>query len=68
MFTADKKSILRRPQVEARTGQSRSSIYAGMAAGTFPRPVPLGKKAVGWVEAEVTAWIDNCIAQREGGR
>lgn len=60
--------VLRRRDVESKTGLSRSSIYAGISAGTFPKPIPLGKKAVGWVEAEVTAWIDYCIAQREGGR
>jgi prophage regulatory protein len=32
-------SILRRKQVQARTGLSRSTIYARIAAGTFPRPI-----------------------------
>lgn len=57
-------SILRRKQVEARTGLSRSSIYAkirGTRPGefdpTFPKPVSLGARAVGWVEAEVDAWL-----------
>jgi prophage regulatory protein len=57
-------SILRRKQVEARTGLSRSSIYAkirGTRQGefdpTFPKPVSLGARAVGWIEAEVDAWL-----------
>lgn len=50
-------SILRRKQVEARTGLSRSSIYARIKLGTFPSPVSLGGKAVGWVESELQAWI-----------
>ena len=38
--------VLRRPAVEAMTGLSRSTIYAMMAEGEFPRPLKLGKRAV----------------------
>ena len=57
--------ILRRKQVEARTGMSRSSIYAGISAGSFPAPVPLGEKSVGWLEHEIAGWIASRIAARE---
>ena len=50
-------TILRRKQVEARTGLSRSTIYDRIKAGTFPAPVSLGEKAVGWIESEVDAWL-----------
>lgn len=50
--------ILRRPDVEARTGLARSTIYAWMAAGTFPRPVALGARLVGWRESEIQAWLE----------
>ena len=50
-------SILRRKQVEARTGLSRSTIYHHIKAGIFPRPVPLGPRAVGWIEFDVSNWI-----------
>ena len=49
--------ILRRPQVEARTGLSRSTLYQYIQDGLFPRPVSLGPRAVGWLESEVNAWI-----------
>jgi prophage regulatory protein len=49
--------ILRRPQVEACTGLSRSTLYQYIQDGLFPRPVSLGARAVGWLESEVTAWI-----------
>ena len=49
--------ILRRPQVEARTGLSRSTLYQYIQGGLFPRPVSLGPRAVGWLESEVNAWI-----------
>ena len=49
--------ILRRPAVEATTGLSRSTIYQHMQDGTFPKPIRLGAKAVGWLENEVVDWI-----------
>lgn len=50
--------ILRRKQVESRTGLSRSTIYARIAEGLFPRPIDLGGgRAVGWVESEIDAWL-----------
>lgn len=60
-------AILRRPQVIARTGLKRTAIQDRIRAGTFPRPVSLGARAVGWVESEITAWIASRAAEREGG-
>lgn len=57
-----KISILRRPDVEARTGLSRSTIYLKVAQGSFPRPVSLGARAVGWVASEVEAWLEQQVA------
>ncbi len=60
--------ILRRKQVEARTGLSRSSIYAAIKAGTFPAPVSLGEKSVGWLQHEIDGWISARVAaSRERG-
>lgn len=56
--------ILRRKQVEARTGLSRSSIYAGISAGTFPAPIALGEKSVGWLKHEIGDWIAAKVAAR----
>lgn len=49
--------IMRRPEVESTTGLSRSLIYAKMSEGTFPLPVRLGKRAVGWPESRVNDWL-----------
>ncbi|MDE2773224.1 MAG: AlpA family transcriptional regulator [Gemmatimonadota bacterium] len=59
--------VLRLPQVLARTGLSRSSIYLRVADGTFPRPVRLGKRAIGWIESEIDQWIRAQIAASRGG-
>lgn len=56
--------VLRRPEVEAITGLSRSTIYQYMQSGMFPRPIRLGAKAVGWLESEVHAWIEARTAER----
>jgi prophage regulatory protein len=53
----EKLSILRRYQVEKRTGLSRSTIYLRIQEGTFPRPINLGARAVGWLENEIEAWL-----------
>ena len=52
-----KLCILRRKQVEKRTGLSRSTIYLRIQEGTFPKPINLGARAVGWLENEVEAWL-----------
>ncbi len=56
-------TILRLPAVKAATGLSRSTIYERMRRGTFPAPVPLGGKAVGWLESDVSAWIRQTVAE-----
>ena len=49
--------LLRRREVESRTGLSRSSIYSKMDAGEFPRPRRIGKRAVAWLEADIEHWL-----------
>lgn len=54
--------ILRRPEVEKLTGLARSTIYNRMEQGTFPKPVPLGGRLVGWLESDVDKWITERMA------
>ena len=49
--------VLRRRQVEARTGLGRSSLYALIAGGQFPTPIRLSANTVGWLEHEIDGWI-----------
>jgi prophage regulatory protein len=46
-------SILRRKQVEAESGYSRSTIYLRITQGLWVHPVALGARAVGWPAGEV---------------
>lgn len=48
-------TILRRTQVQAESGYSRSTIYLRISQGLFPKPVRLGSRAVGWPAREVAA-------------
>ena len=64
-------AILRRKQVEARTGLRRSTIYAKIAAGEFPASIRLGARSVGWVESEISEWLkvpDRRKSRWPGGR
>lgn len=55
-------AILRLPLVKGRTGLSRSTIYQRIADGSFPKPISLGARAVGWLESEIEAWLESCVS------
>ena len=57
--------IVRRREVEAATGLSRTSLYRLGAAGKFPRPIKLGPHAVGWRADEIAAWIEQRTVERD---
>jgi prophage regulatory protein len=60
--------FIRLSQVKERVGLGRSSLYAKIKLGEFPRPVHLGARAVGWIESEVESWIAARIACRGGAQ
>ena len=61
------KTIWRLPEVMARTGLGRSTIYDKIKKGEFPPPINLGLRAVGWIAGEVIDWIQSRIdASRSG--
>ena len=62
------RRILRLHEVEALTGRKRSAIYEDIHAGLFPAPVPIGERAVGWLEDELIAWQETCVAARDERR
>ena len=49
--------LMRRSQLEERLGLTRSSIYKMMDDGEFPRPMKIGKRAVGWRADDVEHWL-----------
>ena len=58
--------LLRLPEVKATTGLSKSSIYARISEGTFPKQIPLGPRLVVWVEADIQNWITQQVSAARG--
>lgn len=56
--------ILRLKEVINLTGLSRSTLYDRISQGIFPENISLGGSTVGWVEHEVTDWIQERITER----
>lgn len=56
--------IFRRREVERITGLARSTIYAGVKAGTFPPPVRLGPNSVGWRQSAIADWLASRESQQ----
>jgi len=57
----------RLPAIMVRTGLKRSSVYALVAAGYFPKPVKLSERSSAWIVKEVDSWIADRIAERDAG-
>ncbi|RYE02309.1 MAG: AlpA family phage regulatory protein [Sphingobacteriales bacterium] len=55
-------SILRLPKTLEKSGYSRSGLYQRIAEGLWTKPVPIGLRAVGWPDFEVSALNAACIA------
>lgn len=57
--------IIRLKEVLDTTGLARSTVYKFVSEGTFPKPVSLGDRCVGWVESEVQSWILDKVKLRD---
>ncbi len=51
------QKVMRIKEVIACIGLARSTVYAMCAAGTFPKPISLNKRAVGWRADQVEEWL-----------
>ncbi len=57
--------ILKLNDVIERCALSRSSIYAAVQNGKFPKPISIiGARAVGWLESEIENFITERAEQR----
>jgi prophage regulatory protein len=50
-------AILRCKQVAREVGLSRSTIYQRIKDGTFPAPIRLGERAVGWRAGDIDRFL-----------
>mgnify|MGYP000341284400 CR=1 FL=1 len=60
-------TLERLPQVKARTGLARSTLYRMIACGEFPKNLKLSQRCSAWNSAEVDVWIASRIAARDQG-
>ena len=51
-------TILRMAAVCQLTKLGKSTVYRKLAEGTFPPPVRLGARAVGWKTRDIVAWLE----------
>lgn len=51
-------AFLRLPEVMARTGLPKASIYSMKNRGLFPVSINLGGRKVGWLEVDIEEWIN----------
>lgn len=58
-----RQALLRLPEVIARVGYSRSSLYAKIREKEFPAPIKLGDRAVAWLSSDVDDWITQRVAE-----
>jgi len=61
---------MRRAEVLKKVGLSKVTLQTLMDAVKFPKPVKLcgqDGRAVGWIDSEVDAWIEQRIADRDAG-
>lgn len=58
-----RQRLLRLPEVLERVGLSKSTLYARIRNGTFPKPVHLGTISA-WVEREISEWIEDQVLLR----
>ena len=57
--------LIRRKEVQAKTGLGASSIYAMMKQGKFPKAITLSERRVAWIESDVDQWISERIASHK---
>jgi prophage regulatory protein len=53
-------------EVMERTTLGRSTIYANINAGTFPKPMKISKRKIRWTTEDINSWIQGLIDKRDG--
>ena len=61
----ENQRLIRRKEVQTKTGLGASSIYAMMKQGKFPKAVNISERRVAWIESDVDAWIAERIASHK---
>jgi len=57
--------LIRRKEVQSKTGLGASSIYAMMHRGEFPKAISISERRVAWIESDVDQWIAERVASHK---
>ena len=55
-------NLLRLKSLKIKVGLGKTSIHEKIKRGEFPKPIPLGARAVAWLESDIDAWIESRIS------
>lgn len=58
--------VLRLPEVQARIGLGRDSIYRLVRSGHLKAPLKISSRASGWLERDIDSFIAQRVAERDG--
>ena len=56
--------IHRKKGVIALTGLSATTLWRLTRRGEFPKPIRLSSGVVGWLDSEISAWIEERVSSR----
>ena len=65
LSSTEKTRLIRRKEVQTKTGLCASSIYTLMKKGDFPQSLQISIRCVAWIESEVDQWISDRIASHK---
>ena len=57
--------ILRMKDVCSELGVSRASVYRLLQSEGFPKPLKLGKRAIGWERDQIQQWVKSLSSARQ---
>lgn len=57
--------IIRESEVDQFCGLRRTQRAELVRLGLFPKPVKLSSRAVGYLESELVAWLNDRLAERD---
>jgi len=58
MNTSKEVQFYRLSQLKKQLSVSRSSIWAWVKEGSFPKPIKLGKNCTAWNSSDIDNWIE----------
>jgi prophage regulatory protein len=59
------EKIIRKPELFSRIGLSDATIWRMEKSGKFPKRLQLGGNSIGWLESEVSTWLESKAADRQ---